>query len=279
MVMCLLKKEVNMKFAIGSDFHLDINEGYPFELKSDKDAFYLCCGDIAGEPYFRDNWLKEQIKRGYHGAFVLGNHQVYHTDAIAMQDMHAQLREQFNDYNNGFKFMENDSIYFPDENILLIGCTLWTDFDADGNSIWSGMVAQSRMNDYRWRCIRISDRISTMRWQDTVAFHKESMQYIQQTMDEYKQTYPDVKVILMTHHAPSRKSIAAQFMNSLLNSAFVSNLENFILNNPEIKLWVHGHVHDSCDYMVGDCRIVCNPRGYCDYGEGNGFNENLIIEI
>ena len=137
-----------MKFAIGSDFHLDINQSYPFELLADKDAFYLCCGDISGEPDFRDNWLKEQIEHGYHGAFVLGNHQIYHESVKSIQDMHAELRNEFKDYNNGFEFMENDSIYFPDENILLIGCTLWTDFAADGDATISGNIAQFQMNDY-----------------------------------------------------------------------------------------------------------------------------------
>lgn len=26
--------------------------------------------------------------------------------------------------------------------------------------------------------------------------------------------------------------------------------------------WVHGHTHDSFDYDVRGCRVVCNPRGY-----------------
>jgi hypothetical protein len=30
-------------------------------------------------------------------------------------------------------------------------------------------------------------------------------------------------------------------------------------------LWTHGHTHDRFDYMIGGCRIVCNPRGYIHY--------------
>ena len=30
----------------------------------------------------------------------------------------------------------------------------------------------------------------------------------------------------------------------------------------QADLWLHGHVHDSFDYRVGRCRVICNPRGY-----------------
>ncbi len=268
-----------MKFAIGSDFHLDINQDLPFDLTSDKDAFYLCCGDTSGEPELRDEWLIKQAKRGYRGAFVLGNHQVYHEFPQTIQDMHAKLRNQFKDHDSGFKFLENDELYFPDSNILLIGCSLWTDFCADGDATISGNIAQLRMNDYGWRCFKDADTVRKLRWQDTVAFHTVSMQYVRETIAKYKQEYPGVKVVLMTHHAPSRKSADVRFTNSVLLPAFISNLENFILDTPEIKLWVHGHLHEPCDYKIGECRVVCNPRGYAYYGENANFNPNLIIEI
>lgn len=268
-----------MKFAIGSDFHLDINQDHPFDLEADKDAFYLCCGDTSGEPEFRDKWLVRQAERGYRGAFVLGNHQVYHIFIKSIQDMHAELHNMFNSCDNGFKFLENDTIYFLADNILLIGCTLWTDFTADGDATIAGNIAQTRMNDYGWKCFKDGDEIRKLHWADTVTFNNKSMEYIRQTIDEYKQKHPDIKVVLMTHHAPSRKSLDARFVNSVLAPAFVSNLEHFILGTPEIKLWAHGHLHDACDYKIGECRIVCNPRGYLYHGEGGDFNTNLIVEI
>ena len=32
----------------------------------------------------------------------------------------------------------------------------------------------------------------------------------------------------------------------------------------KIKYWIHGHMHSNVDYMIGDTRVVCNPRGYSD---------------
>ena len=50
-----------------------------------------------------------------------------------------------------------------------------------------------------------------------------------------------------------------------MNGAYHSDLTEFIMDRPEIKLWVHGHMHDDFDYMIGDTRVVCNPRGYIGY--------------
>jgi hypothetical protein len=37
------------------------------------------------------------------------------------------------------------------------------------------------------------------------------------------------------------------------------------MDHPQIKLWTHGHTHHKFDYMIGETRIVCNPRGYEGY--------------
>lgn len=63
----------------------------------------------------------------------------------------------------------------------------------------------------------------------------------------------------MTHHGPHRNSVHPRYEDDPLNAAFVSDLTNLMSG---VDLWVHGHVHDSFDYMVGTCRVVANPRGY-----------------
>ena len=50
-----------------------------------------------------------------------------------------------------------------------------------------------------------------------------------------------------------------------MNGGYSSDLSEFILDNPQIKLWTHGHTHEDFDYMIGSTRIVCNPRGYDGY--------------
>ena len=62
-----------------------------------------------------------------------------------------------------------------------------------------------------------------------------------------------------------------------MNGAFVSNLDEFIMDHPQIKLWTHGHVHNVFDYTIGETRVVCNPRGYP--GENTEWDANLMVEV
>ena len=52
-----------------------------------------------------------------------------------------------------------------------------------------------------------------------------------------------------------------------MNGGYASNLSEFILNHPEIVLWIHGHMHLPSDYLVGTTRVVANPRGYAGHEE------------
>ena len=50
-----------------------------------------------------------------------------------------------------------------------------------------------------------------------------------------------------------------------MNGGYCSDLSETILDNENIKYWVHGHVHDDFDYTIGETRVACNPRGYAKY--------------
>ena len=67
----------------------------------------------------------------------------------------------------------------------------------------------------------------------------------------------------------------------LMNGAYSSDLSEFILDHPQIKLWTHGHTHHPFDYVIGETRIVCNPRGYESdgYCENSGWDITKIVEV
>jgi Icc-related predicted phosphoesterase len=90
----------------------------------------------------------------------------------------------------------------------------------------------------------------------------------------------DQKFVVVGHHAPSKLSTHPRYQNeTLMNGGYSSDLSQFILDNPQIKLWTHGHIHNNSDYMIGSTRVMCNPRGYARYEENDDFNPELVFEL
>jgi Icc-related predicted phosphoesterase len=146
-----------------------------------------------------------------------------------------------------------------------IGGTLWTDFnDMDSFTMFN---AERSMNDYRG----VKNSNDTTSWKflpkHALSDHGRMRGYLQTCMDNYKESgRTDNRIVVITHHAPSPSSIHPKYANdSLMNGNFYSNMDQFILDNPQIQLWVHGHMHDPFDYGIGGTRVVCNPRGYVQY--------------
>lgn len=72
--------------------------------------------------------------------------------------------------------------------------------------------------------------------------------------------------------------MAERYKGSSLTPAFVSGLDDLVQESGA-ALWVHGHVHDRFDYSLGDTRVLCNPRGYVDINDANGFKPGLVVEV
>ena len=83
--------------------------------------------------------------------------------------------------------------------------------------------------------------------------------------------------IVVTHHAPSLKSLDAQWVGHPCNYWFITPQIEDVLLSSGPALWVHGHVHTPFDYKLMDTRVICNPRGYP--GESVRFNPQLVVEI
>jgi hypothetical protein len=98
--------------------------------------------------------------------------------------------------------------------------------------------------------------------EDTVVDHKAMLAFISGACA----VHLDKKIVVCGHHSPSKQSTKPQYENDVMvNGAYSSDLTQFILDRPQIKLWTHGHTHHEFDYMIGSTRIFCNPRGYDKY--------------
>ena len=128
------------------------------------------------------------------------------------------------------------------------------------------------MNDYKK--IRVSPKYSNLKVIDTIAIHRKSLNYLSNNLAKYQ----DQKTVLVTHHAPSLKSIPIEYQDDILSAAYASDLEQFIGQNENLSLWIHGHIHHSWDYKINSTRVVCNPRGYPDQFNPT-FDPELIIKV
>jgi hypothetical protein len=76
--------------------------------------------------------------------------------------------------------------------------------------------------------------------------------------------------------------LAPIYATDWVSGAYVSELREEFFKVP--VLWVHGHTHTSFDYRVGECRVVCNPRGYMlgvsrRVPENDDFNPAFVVDI
>lgn len=267
-----------MRIAVGSDLHLEFVD---ITLKNEDNAEVLILsGDIftaqelhdypePDTPYTDEilktlgsrqvkaheyrNFLKRCSSEFPHTIIIAGNHEFYHGK---WDGSITDIRNECNKFSNVY-FMENNSKKIND--FTFIGCTLWTTMN-NGDPLTLHAMP-NLMNDFR---IIRNDSLgyTKLRPSHTVSRHRRSMEYIRTVIEGNF----DEKFVVVGHHAPSFMSIHENYKNdAIMNGAYASDLSEFILDHPQIKLWTHGHTHYSFDYMIGDTRIVCNPRGYVGY--------------
>lgn len=139
------------------------------------------------------------------------------------------------------------------DGVRFLGSILWTDFALFGEAdqFFAIRQAQQCMTDFS--IIRNHGRDFTP--QDAIGLHTASRDWLAATL-----TQPfDGKTVVVTHHAPSSRSVPQRYADDRLSPAFASNLEA-LMDGDRAALWVHGHVHDSFDYEIHGTRVVCNPR-------------------
>ncbi|EEF59045.1 metallophosphoesterase [Pedosphaera parvula] len=165
--------------------------------------------------------------------------------------------------------LENDVVRIDD--VVFLGATLWTDFRLEGDPILGATAAKVGMADYQQ--IRTLPEDAVLRPADTRRYHEESKQWLVEQVEKYR----DKKIVVVTHHSPSGKSVTERFRGDPLNGAFASDMEDFV-ERSGAKLWVHGHIHSRSDYMIGWTRVLANPRGYPEE-RVEGFDPALVVEV
>lgn len=248
-----------MKLQVISDLHQEFGRT---ELCFDNSDIIVLAGDInLGTKGIE--WIKSKIS-DKPVIYVLGNHEYY-------KGSYPKTLNKIKDaaLNSNVSVLENSFVDI--DGIRFHGATLWTDFSIFGDPMKYGMICQPKMNDYKM--IRRDPSYSKMRTVDTFKIHQFSKLWLKESLENSQK----FKNIIVTHHAPSIQSMPEYYKNDPLTSAYVSDLENLIIEYKPLY-WIHGHIHTPCKYKIGKTEIICNPHGYIDE-KYNGYNKELIIDV
>lgn len=227
-----------------------------------------------------------------HVFYVAGNHEHYDGDFAKTYD---RLKDRLS-YLENLHVLDREVVDY--NGFTFVGSTLWTDMNnRDPLTLFH---VKSMMSDYKYiknsnrkvyRTVPLYKKDDDGKYildekgfyiqcgtkkkeedalfspEDSVEEHRKCVEYIRQIcLNVREQGSNGNRVVVIGHHTPSFESMDPVYEHqTLMNGAYHSKLEEFIMDHPEIVLWTHGHVHEEHDYMIGDCRVVCNPRGYIGY--------------
>jgi Icc-related predicted phosphoesterase len=293
-----------MKIAICSDLHLEF--GDLFFTNTDNADVLILSGDICkAMEGTRSSRLHDFFKRCTfqfpHVIYVMGNHEHYDGDfATTVTKLKNNLSYLPNLYILDKEMKEIDGVKF-------LGGTMWTDMNNEDpltlfhiKSVMndfkvvdnSNRTVQRRVPIYEYNADgslkkdergynipvghKFKESPSSFCPEDSVEDHRKMIEFLKVMTAEKH----DDKFVVCSHHTPSFQSCADYYKNDkIMNGAYHTNLEEFILDRPQIKLWTHGHTHEDFDYMIGDTRVVCNPRGYIKYEKRASSFEVKYVDI
>ena len=265
-----------MKIALVSDVHLEFGD-LDFDNTDNADVLILggdiCVANditqrdphkIMGEDYRSNRYhdfFQRCCERFPHVIFIVGNHEHYYGD---FQTTVPHFKDVLG-YLPNLHILEKETWTLDD--VTFIGGTLWTDMNQRDNRTLHDIARM--MNDFR--CVDNSNKTEDGRgWPgrftttDAANDHDAMVEFIRTTVEGRG----DQKFVVVGHHSPSRLSTHPRYQDQfIMNGGYSSQLDDFILDRPQIKLWTHGHTHEDFDYQIGSCRVVCNPRGYINYEE------------
>lgn len=166
--------------------------------------------------------------------------------------------------------LENDT--FERNGWRFFGATFWTDFQFHEDPD-AAFMAAAKMNDFK--LIRLSPSMRLFTPGRARMLFRES----KERLTAFLRAGDPRRSVVITHHAPSLKSVPEAFSKDPLSAAYASNLDALILEHKPC-LWIHGHLHVHQDYLLGCTRVLANPRGYLGHEEAtSGFNPEFVIDL
>jgi Icc-related predicted phosphoesterase len=264
-----------MLIRLLSDLHNEFSVFNIPRLEEDAATTLVLAGDIcvAEKKSSYKDFIPDACNRFKHVVYICGNHEYYgssiHTASRKIKEVTQQI--------DNFHFLDNE--VFEHDGVAFIGATLWTDLK--GLDPMVEYQVANTINDYktiRYGTVQAPYQ-SKLRPIHTFGFNKTSKEFIFDSVKKYKAE--GKKTVVVSHHAPSWKSVPDIYKSGLISYAYANEYDSLIEGcGPDN--WLHGHTHTSFNYKIGETEIWCNPRGYSESSDGSQnpfFNPRLRFEL
>jgi Icc-related predicted phosphoesterase len=279
-----------VRIHLVSDLHDDIDGNAIAALPEVEADVTVVAGDAMAPGHLAIRRVRELFPdRDRPLIYVPGNHDFYSFHEKHRPELKTTIEAQRRDLMpraaEEAGVLLGDDATFEIGGVIFICATLWSDMRCSPDYMQRADVmreAAKRMNDYKVIKTgegRSKDRLTPA---DTIAMHKESVAYIEARLE----AHVGRDVVVVTHHAPSPRSLRRYVSGSFgdLDWCYASDLEHLMTGDAAPALWLHGHIHEKRDYVVGDTRVVANPRGYppalgSRVRENPHFDPGLVIDL
>lgn len=245
------KRPGSVKLQVLSDLHLE-SQSYPDFPIPRKAPYLVLAGDIGNlvdAPHYL-NFLTRQCSQFEHVYLVLGNHEFFKGDWADGIAEAARLQETL---KGKLSILYRQRADVPDSNVTILGCTLHSNIPKLEMSI-----VGTKMMDFR--------RIGNWRVRDYQKEHKADVKWLQEQVASMSKTEPERRIVIVTHHAPSKKWLSdpvhensrwgAAFSTEILRTSFP-----YWEGRSAVVCWIFGHTHWNVDFRYGRFRVVSNQRG------------------
>lgn len=245
-----------MKIQIASDLHCEHQNDYGDKMiegfdPSGVDVLVLA-GDIGtlGNYHRLVSIFKRFTQKYKNVIYVHGNHEYYGTNVKNAEVNSVALGRLF---PNLHILRVGDNVTIEGQRFL--GGTLWFK-DDPSNLFYRGLLSDFQtIDDFDPWVYRESERMINNLEVDLASTD-----------------------VVVSHHMPSPLCTHPKFKGSVINRFFVNDVSDLIARK-QPKLWIHGHTHERVDTIIGNTRIIANPRGYPNERVETPFDPKFVVEV
>jgi putative phosphoesterase len=250
-----------VKLGILSDIHVDLNtegeDGITPAICRTVERQNIDClitaGDVADD--FRRSVAFIQTVRertGRRCLFVPGNHDIWteHHPEMSSWQIYEALQEVPGNLSSGLQPLADDWI--------AIGDLGWYDYSFGGAEYSIEEFDRMQFGERVWQ-----DGVKAVWNRRTREVHEFFYSKLKKQLEEHREK----RIVLVIHVLPiadftvRRPSEEWNYLNAFLGSREYGDL---VLQHPNVKYCITGHVHYRKTKRIGDTEFVCNCLGYTD---------------